>query len=786
MLKSLLPDWSKPGNWSLKFRLTTLIILLVGLTLLSFTWVTIQIERSNRIQQANEGFKTEADNLHNLVEFYLVGWVNQLQVLTISDIIEDATIERNNSYRGSQSDIIAQIQALDAAWVDAPDNDPLILRITSNDEKVNPAGPQLRDLVKHTQEHAELFITDRFGATIAATDRLSDYYQADEAWWQAAWNQGEGAVFISEPVFDQSTGVVGLQIALPIYNEETQELIGILRSTLNAQGLFDLVNSISFGNTGHARLLNRSGELIWSGQRASQPVLGAEDRVTEHLQPVLDTNTTSGFVRIFDSQGTEWLAGYAKSNDLVNFRSEALETIGQLDWTIVILQTTDEALFSLTQAVWRNLIIGFTVLVLAAVAALFLARTVTNPLVRLSLAAEQLGQGQLNTPLPSPGRDEIGRLAGSFNNMAAQLRGLIERVANRTRLLENLVNVSERVSAILRLEPLFAEAVNQIQKQFGYYQVHIYLLDQTGQRLVLAEGTGVAGATMKENNHQIAVDTSTTLVARAYRSGQMVWVDNVHEDNSWLPNSLLPDISAEIAIPIILDGQIIGVLNVQDDKVRNFDESETSVLRSLATQIAVAIRNARAFTETQTVLEETIAVQKQYTTQVWERTKYQPAYDYQRAGSSTLDEITLTRLHQLAKEQPQPALITTSVNLDVEPETTDYVALVAPIKLQDQTIGTIQFYETKNPDQKRWGDQEVTFVEVVMDQVAQTAESLRLFDETRERASREQTIREITEKMRAAPNIERLVAIATEELGRRLAATHAELELGVDSKDEAV
>jgi hypothetical protein len=65
--------------------------------------------------------------------------------------------------------------------------------------------------------------------------------------------------------------------------------------------------------------------------------------------------------------------------------------------------------------------------------------------------------------------------------------------------------------------------------------------------------------------------------------------------------------------------------------------------------------------------------------------------------------------------------------------------------------------------------------------LAQTAETLRLFEDTRQRAGREQTIRQITEKMRAATSMDELVKVAAEELGERLSADHAVVELGIET-----
>jgi GAF domain-containing protein len=105
---------------------------------------------------------------------------------------------------------------------------------------------------------------------------------------------------------------------------------------------------------------------------------------------------------------------------------------------------------------------------------------------------------------------------------------------------------------------------------------------------------------------------------------------------------------------------------------------------------------------------------------------------------------------------------------------------VAPVVLQNITIGDLQLYDA-DPN-RQWTESDLALVNTIVDQVAQSAENLRLFEETRERAGREQMIRQITDRLRAAPNLQRLVEIATQELAQRLPATHAKLELGLQAE----
>jgi GAF domain-containing protein len=107
-------------------------------------------------------------------------------------------------------------------------------------------------------------------------------------------------------------------------------------------------------------------------------------------------------------------------------------------------------------------------------------------------------------------------------------------------------------------------------------------------------------------------------------------------------------------------------------------------------------------------------------------------------------------------------------------------SLVAPIKLREVTLGSLQLHTSG--DGREWNEDDLAVIEAVIDQMAQTAESLRLFNETHSRASREQTIRQITEKMRATNSLEELIRTTATELGRRLSAGHAVVEVGIEQK----
>ncbi len=392
----------------------------------------------------------------------------------------------------------------------------------------------------------------------------------------------------------------------------------------------------------------------------------------------------------------------------------------------------------------------------------------------------------------------------------SDLRELTLRLERRTNQLATLPLIAQRFSVALGLEQLLQDLLAQLQLDFHYYHAHVYLVDDKGETLVVAEGTGEAGAAMKANRHSIALDAETSLVARAARTGEVIWVDNVRNAKDWLPNPLLPGTYSELAVPILLGDELIGVLDVQEDRVAGFDEGDANMLKLLANQIAVAVRNVRLFVEVESALADARQLQQRYQTRAWSRERvvrrHRGQAQFNPHNRTPLATSTIATVRKQALQQMEPAIInlnnieatvgpasqsigandaaaTDAGTAQAPPDPRPTVAqnvLVAPITVNNVTIGDLQLYGRDT--QRHWTEDEISFVEAVIDQVAQAAENLRLFEETQERASRERLIVEIGEKMRRAPNMESLMKITTAELVRVLGSARAFVQLGSPSQ----
>jgi len=198
-------------------------------------------------------------------------------------------------------------------------------------------------------------------------------------------------------------------------------------------------------------------------------------------------------------------------------------------------------------------------------------------------------------------QDELGTLAVTFNQMSDQLQALVgtleQQVADRTRALATSTEVSRRLSTILDQDQLVKEVVEQIVTAFDYYYAHIYLWDETKTTLLMVGGTGEAGRTMLARKHKIPKGQG--LVGRAAETNQIVLVSDVSQSPDWLPNPLLPDTKSEVAVPIAIGPDVLGVLDVQQDVAGGITEEDAALIQAIANQVAIAVQNARAYEQAQ-------------------------------------------------------------------------------------------------------------------------------------------------------------------------------------------
>lgn len=153
--------------------------------------------------------------------------------------------------------------------------------------------------------------------------------------------------------------------------------------------------------------------------------------------------------------------------------------------------------------------------------------------------------------------------------------------------------VTGRMSADLDLQVLLDIAAASIHKTFNYFDVTVFILTSDGKSLELSAHAGNFTDFLPHGYQQ---DVDTGFVGRAAKLGEIVMCNDVRTHPEYLAYEY-HDTKSEIALPIALDGHVIGVLNVEDTTLNAFDETDSLVLSILSDQLAIAIKNAHLYEE---------------------------------------------------------------------------------------------------------------------------------------------------------------------------------------------
>jgi PAS domain S-box-containing protein len=195
-------------------------------------------------------------------------------------------------------------------------------------------------------------------------------------------------------------------------------------------------------------------------------------------------------------------------------------------------------------------------------------------------------------------------------SLALENARLFQEEQKRAAQLQSVSEISSAVSTILNPQELLSTFVYLTRQRFSLYHTHIFILEKDNHTLdVKACGWQEESLNGTQESRTIDINQPVSIVARAARTLQPVILNNVRENPAWLPNPDLPDVQSEMAIPVISQEKLlIGVLNIHANKINAFDENDSAIMTTLATQIGAVIQNTHLFNEIRERNEQLAAV----------------------------------------------------------------------------------------------------------------------------------------------------------------------------------
>jgi len=449
-------------NLKTRLILSFLLIALVPAALVG--WTTVQASLSALEASIGANFQGIAAAKADAIDQVLSARVEEARVLATHPQVFDALMDANARYiEGDPALHLEEIQRLDQEWLAAKKQSPTAAAVFAHPLSTYLRGYQGRD----PDRYGELIVTDRLGAAVAMTKRLSDYNQADEAWWSDPVGQGVDGLFIDDRGLDASVGALILGVAVPVVDQG--EIIGVLKINYKVQAILGIVEPFEHDMSDRVLLARGDAQLVADSLGTDQ---GTSPTLSEDIRAQLDERGWA----ISQRRGVPTLAAHAHVSTPIYSRiptEGAIKGVSGERWSPLGWQLMVEAeqatLFEPVRALQRvTLLLGLAALLLVTAAALWTAASLSGPIGRLRRGAEIIGAGDLDHRVGLERKDELGVLSTTFDAMAARLQATL---ASRDELDRE---VQDRKLAEARLQQTLLELArsNEELEQFAYVASH--------------------------------------------------------------------------------------------------------------------------------------------------------------------------------------------------------------------------------------------------------------------------------------------------------------------------
>lgn len=179
------------------------------------------------------------------------------------------------------------------------------------------------------------------------------------------------------------------------------------------------------------------------------------------------------------------------------------------------------------------------------------------------------------------------------DNIAQAIEGanLYNELRRRADQLTLVSEVSKIVTATLELADLMNAAAALIHNKFEYPYVMLFTVHPNRRLIAYQAGSGVRSKSL--DGYVLSLDDADGIIPWVARNGQTVLANDVTQHPRYVPSQLPPkDTQSELCVPLIFDGEVVGLLDIQSDQLNAFTDNDQLMFESVADAMAAAIRNA--------------------------------------------------------------------------------------------------------------------------------------------------------------------------------------------------
>jgi nitrate/nitrite-specific signal transduction histidine kinase len=417
-----------------------------------------------------------------------------------------------------------------------------------------------------------------------------------------------------------------------------------------------------------------------------------------------------------------------------------------------------------TSISWLGVIpIILSVFIALAVTGILITNLLLNPIEKLSDAVRQKSAGQPQFILPTQENGTVGIVAQTLDKLQSNLQATPEireeQIDNRIQSLSSKVErllsateVAHEISATRSLNLAMNLTMNLMIDRFGYEHIEIYLVDPQGEFAVLRAASGEAGSVMLAQGYRLRLGSASPIGSVAL-TGEPRIISDTESDPSNTRNPLLRLTRSEIAVPLIWNQHVIGVLDVQDSRENMFNKLDLDIGKIVANQLAISV-------ETSKLYQENIEI------------KQQLAFQHDRLRQNTWGK-------PFASKAPLGFQFDVNGIHPLTPDPDERKSEEAPYSFPVRIHGEVMAWLDVWPPGAHMAPGEEELLTLLGDRLGHILESVQIFEEAQRRAARQERVNQIMTNVRSSSSLDGILRNTVSELGRVFGASKSFIEIGM-------
>ncbi|RII26577.1 MAG: hypothetical protein CXR31_09155 [Geobacter sp.] len=284
-----------------------------------------------------------------------------------------------------------------------------------------------------------IMLFDAAGNMVAANDpgllTRSDVQrnQNNHEWFQRAM---KGEITVSDVAYSDTAKENVVSFSAPVKGAGGK-IIGVITSRMSWDIVEKIVDEEKSGLTGHAYLVNKDGIIIAHPKKEKvlkEDLLKVQSpALAEQAKKMVKGEKGEGE---YTYEGINYLAAFEPSKGFGDYKG--------LGWSYVVAQGTNEIYAPVNTL--RNIVFVIVIVaaILIALLAIFIARSIANPMIKGVAFAQIVAAGDLSQTLEVRSKDEVGDLANALNAMVEKLREMIGKIRDSS---NQVASASDEISA---------------------------------------------------------------------------------------------------------------------------------------------------------------------------------------------------------------------------------------------------------------------------------------------------------------------------------------------------